>query len=425
MSNKNINGPVNTIRLEGKIGNIKKVIYIFMDFHARVQWQTECDNIRKKDIDTFLVDTFDELYKTKKDKVYDLFIERNPMFPFYVHYGADPYYKGPYLFMQLHKLFHQASNIDPETGEVFRSNELKNVRLHYADIRGVTTGRLRKIEDEFERIVGDFKHNESLDYKNLLLLYDGLKLLHADIGYFYDYIYNNKNFEKPIKAPIVFSKNQIILSSYSDEEYDKIAKKYVYKIIKSYNDNNIKKIINHIIGEELHEQFKLFFEKSDVINKHLIELLNIYEPYKDNLRLMYHTLRQQPDKTYQYGLSSKFKMDNIIKLDELSKINSANYTGYIGLYLMDLYLLRRILDKKYITNAIVYTGATHSNNYIRILVKYFNFHITHYSYLKDNDIDKAEKYIKNSKNINDLNILFYPPVFKQCSVLNNFPVMFE
>ncbi len=97
----------------------------------------------------------------------------------------------------------------------------------------------------------------------------------------------------------------------------------------------------------------------------------------------------------------------------------------IGLYMMDIYLIRRFLDKNYITNTVSYTGALHSVNYIRILVKYFDFKITHYSYLKDSDINNAHKIIKQSKVMDNLNELFYPPTFLQCSNLNNFPKLFD
>jgi hypothetical protein len=68
-----------------------------MDVHLKVQWQTECDNIRKKDIDTFLVEIFDKLYKTNKNKTYDLFIERDQLFPFYYRNGS----RKPPNFSQL------------------------------------------------------------------------------------------------------------------------------------------------------------------------------------------------------------------------------------------------------------------------------------------------------------------------------------
>ena len=67
----------------------------------------------------------------------------------------------------------------------------------------------------------------------------------------------------------------------------------------------------------------------------------------------------------------------------------------INVTFMDVYFLRRFLDKKYITNTVTYTGINHSINYIYALVKYFDFKITHASYMKY-DIKEATKKIKNS-----------------------------
>ena len=79
--NKFVNGPMNTIRLEGKIGNVSKIIYLFMDFHMPVNHQTECDDIRSNDIDKFLIQTFDKSYDINKKKIFDLFVELNPLYP--------------------------------------------------------------------------------------------------------------------------------------------------------------------------------------------------------------------------------------------------------------------------------------------------------------------------------------------------------
>ena len=46
---KKVNGPINVIRMEGRVNNIDKVIYIFMDVHYPVDSQTKCDNIFSKD----------------------------------------------------------------------------------------------------------------------------------------------------------------------------------------------------------------------------------------------------------------------------------------------------------------------------------------------------------------------------------------
>ena len=43
----------------------------------------------------------------------------------------------------------------------------------------------------------------------------------------------------------------------------------------------------------------------------------------------------------------------------------------------DLYFIKRFLDKNYIESGVSYTGGTHFNNIIFILVKYFNYNITH------------------------------------------------
>ena len=51
----------------------------------------------------------------------------------------------------------------------------------------------------------------------------------------------------------------------------------------------------------------------------------------------------------------------------------------------DVYFLRRILDKDYITTILSYTGSAHSANIIYILVKYFDFTVTHIADLKQNE----------------------------------------
>ena len=37
VDSKQINGPINVVRLEGKVNEIKKVIYLFMDIHKDTQ----------------------------------------------------------------------------------------------------------------------------------------------------------------------------------------------------------------------------------------------------------------------------------------------------------------------------------------------------------------------------------------------------
>lgn len=97
--------------------------------------------------------------------------------------------------------------------------------------------------------------------------------------------------------------------------------------------------------------------------------------------------------------------------------------------IMDIYAIRRIIDKDYITNIVVYTGASHSMNYVYMLVKYFDFEITHSSIKKHtfNDLKKKIKLLKfddvsfKSKMYN----IIIGDTFMQCSDLTIFPKKFE
>ena len=75
----NINGPVNIIRLEGKINNIKKVLYIFSDFHLKCEEQTNCNIDEAVDIDYYLSKTFLELNNLEKNIDFFLEIDNNMM----------------------------------------------------------------------------------------------------------------------------------------------------------------------------------------------------------------------------------------------------------------------------------------------------------------------------------------------------------
>ena len=201
---QHINGPINTVRLEGKIGNVKKVVYIFMDFHESVYNQTECDDIRSSDIDKYIIRTLDQALNN--GKTYDLFIERDPIYAL----RDDPKHKGQYLFGQTYKMFHKASKIDPKTGEVGRSDELTNTRLHYTDIRGYTTRKLDNLMYSVEDILNSLWDKKSLSYNDLADIKSGLNMIYAHILSIYKLIYDNKNITEPKDTKIEFSENNVI-----------------------------------------------------------------------------------------------------------------------------------------------------------------------------------------------------------------------
>ena len=70
--------------------------------------------------------------------------------------------------------------------------------------------------------------------------------------------------------------------------------------------------------------------------------------------------------------------------------------------------------KSYIKNGIVYTGAAHSTVYIWFLIKFYNYKITEYDYLKKISIDKLYEIILSSDDPYDIEEYLYPENFKQC-----------
>ena len=93
--------------------------------------------------------------------------------------------------------------------------------------------------------------------------------------------------------------------------------------------------------------------------------------------------------------------------------------------LMDLYFLRRFLDKDYITNTILYCGGWHTMDIIYILVNEFKFKIIH----STTDINNINKII-TSKNkygtilYHGIQTLIKDKTLIQCSDISEFPKNF-
>lgn len=81
---------------------------------------------------------------------------------------------------------------------------------------------------------------------------------------------------------------------------------------------------------------------------------------------------------------------------------------------MDLYFLRRFLDKDYIKKGIVYCGEYHFVHYISFLVKYFDFEILECDkfYIVSN-IKELEKKLK-MEDFEDCYKYFTPDNYNQC-----------
>lgn len=412
-----VNGPVNTVRLEGMIGSNKKVVYVFMDFHAPPTSQKKCDDIRAVDVNTFFVEEFDKLYEKNSNIVLDFLFERGQLRPYH-----EKNAKGMYID-EISDMFTKSLKINIDTNKVQKSDLVPNVRFHHTDVRDfLTRNNFKTYYGIISPILNNIYSNSSYGIQLLTQLFNGIHIMQSEFSNLYISFYQNRTLKNPLINKSLYSENIDTFQTISELDIYKLAQKTIYKLRNSYKNDSIKKIINEIIDTELHDMFLDSLNYFDNILLFITEEINFLSKFKN-----YGTnniLLQQSNLTYTYGIDQTEYLKKILKFNDIDRIIFDKYI-YIGAYLMDLYKLRRILDKEYVTNAISYAGGGHSCNYIRILIKYFNFNITHYSYLKNDNITEAEKIIKKTNKEEELYVLFFSPIFTQCSNLSSFPKLFS
>ena len=364
----NINGPYNIIRLEGEINNIKKVLYIFSDFHLNCENQTNCNIDEAVDIDYYLSKTFLELNNSEKN--IDFFLEiENTM----------NNYKRPLKDMYIHNIRQFFSrNFEIDTNKlVKKSSKYKNIRFHFSDIRN----------DKYILI----------NYINKLNIYFNFTIYSNDIINLND---NN-----------IFLQNSI----FQLDELNKIAKELLNYFYKDYYINKIKnKINNNQVKNILHKYLDIYYNNikntKKILTKYYNEIIKITNNYK---KFDFFDIKKMIKKIYNPIIQLNNKLD-------------IEYINIQSILLMDLYFLRRFLDKDYITNAILYCGGLHTINIIYILVNEFKFKITH----STSDINNINKII-TSNNKYGL-ILYHGPqtlinnkIVIQCSDISSFPKNFS
>lgn len=425
-----VNGPINVVRMEGYIGKIKKVVYIYFDFHFQIPKQTRCNDITSVDIKKHLVTTFKKL--ENENKIYDFFFETDiqDLDNYKYGYGHNNYkqnFKEKYID-ELGKLFnvnfgnkHLTENtIDPVDKKIIlkKENPLFKTRFHYVDIRSLfgrdfisfnsfTISRIldniaRFVtlpDDEYPKIIDEISNLknyashivESLQMDNVF----DLKNLNK---YNNDNNNNNNKYTKTNYMNTRDTRNYLL---------NKIKNKYNNRLVK----NSINNLIKHVskIYENVIKNIDLFLDKLDIVKNFIAKK---------------HTLQfDDVINKYVYGLSFVrfYKETNELKkLYDLIKFDSE-------VWIMDIYTLRRILDKDYVTNSIVYCGAHHSCNYVYVLNKYFDFKITHASYSAI-DLDVLNSITKDCNFDNSYQMLaknLYPQKFSQCSDMSNFPPDFS
>ena len=367
-----LNGPINAVRLEGTVFGIKKSLLLFLDLHIDIRSQTKCNDYESIDIEKYLYEII------KNNKTVDMFFESNNV----VDNESIKYTE---------KYIHETLSLFGKLRHLNKSTMAKNVRLHYMDIRN--NYPMHNILNELkyiEQLLKQALQNDNIAASSIDIIKKKTKQIITDVDQDISNFYTNKN--------------------------DKTLHKDILKIKKKYKH------------QEILKNFKVYDNIIHKLHGKIITNLNTCKQIleTDNSKSIYFNLNTDQvagSLFYNYG---ELKNVTILKLANLINNYDLVYLDVLDLYLFitDMFFLRRFLDKDYITSGIVYTGAAHSVNYIQHLVTVYDFKVTHFSYSSITNLNDVNKIIKNAskiENIGEIQKLFWPNDYIQCSNISDFP----
>jgi hypothetical protein len=404
-----INGPNLCMRLEGIVNGYKKVIYLFGDYHSPLYKQKKCETFDSIDFTKYFVQT---IKKTNKNITYDFLMEIR----------TDNYSKNQtdlsstdIYIIELMKFFNHKIKIINEnkvendnmieqpdkTDKTYKTSNTndENLRLHIADNRHYFfTEKIFPYFKYLHTMINDIKINDIND-NAFINLQNIINDINNEINLSLSFILNTEH------------KNNKI---FEEDEHYKNLKKQSLKLLNKYKDENIKnKILNDCFFiEHIKKEYNNTVKYSNKIFTYLSKLNMLVKKY-------HYTLNEYND----YGISD----DLYLKYHRLIEIFYVKYhTSTLNIFsiIMDMNNIRKIIDKKYLSNAIVYTGGYHSFNYMYVLIKNFNFKITHFTN-NETTIDKLTEIIKTKKYNYKLAKYYFPKKLTQCINLKNFPDLFE
>ncbi len=397
----NITGPLNIVRLEGKINNNTKILYLLGDIHLNTSQQTKCEDFSSLDI-LQIFDKFVKNANSYKDKTWDIFIEDNisniyetnnssknttnlninkfTVLNYYRDYINKSISVKNSIYIDKIQDFIRYNFNKNKNNLVKVSDRYKNIRYHYFDIRKETEFHniYFNIIPSIFNLVNDINN---IKYENLVDLIEQLYSL-----LLIDY---NKFFKQNCKIH-----------------------KCIFKLKSSYKNNDIKQLILKILNSN-----KIKFNK---ILKNVLKFLKLIKSKKVTENNLISKFNRKIN-SYGYDVN-EFQQLKLLFIKSID-INILHVYSNIT----DLYFLRRFLDKTYISNSIIYCGFNHLVHISYVLIYFFNFNITNISYAKV-DLKTLNNNFKSSKNIDDFikkyNINIFPDNLIQCSSMKEFPDMF-
>lgn len=401
MNDVYLNGPINYMKLYNKEEN--KYLYVFMDWHANIEYQQKCDSLHSIDIDKYIFHILEEA----KINI-DFFLE---VYPTDINDNTENSRIN-------HKYIHTLMEKFKKLYNNLKIKKKKNIRLHYIDIRAYTF--YENISNSINSCINNFKLADSY---NMNLLINNIDFIFNNIYYLFDIITKIKNKEKniedkyKIKINLIKKRAEIDMNLSYKEIDDNATFQILKKILTKYDNNKNKENINNLFQIKYIDTLSYLISN---INKFLINLKDIQKLvnyYYNEKKIVIEKSKLNIINEKSYYLIPNEKNIRMEIINELEIIYTIILS--LGLILVDCFFLRRFVDKSYIKNALVYTGASHSCVYIWFLIKFYNYKITEYDYLKNITVDKLYEIILSTNNPFDIEEYLFPENFKQCVHLKN------
>lgn len=400
---RTISGPYNAVRMEGEINGIRKIVYLFMDVHLNMENQRRCRNVLSLDINQYFAQKFHEL--NGSDKMYDFFFEISPT-AYKVDNEQKANIKKPQCnirdiyIKRIMKLIRSAVKYDSHRDLVQVSDVFQNVRLHYLDIRRT----LGLIHADITRMSFFTDINRMSFPPSLFKILTDVKNKLEQVTTLFRLIRDNRDY---IRSDDFESSTREM----------KILGKYIQKLLYVYNHPNVQKEIVSIVNKSFDELSKAIEMVDDCIR--------VFRSYQKIL-----SVKERIHFPRKNAISDGIPLEQRLEIfnDSIERYESLiHQTLRPSTDITDCYLLRRLLDKDYVTNAIIYSGGNHTLNYIHNLALYFQFNITHvvYSSTTISELnDKMKDRFESDQGIADLFIDVNDPK-PQCIDMTGFPTEFE
>jgi hypothetical protein len=300
---------------------------------------------------------------------------------------------------------------------MLNSEDFPNIRFHYIDVREIIqANEIRRLYYGIFDMVDNIYNTRRFTTDQLVQIYDGLSLVASNVLSFYKIVTGKETVDFKGKKSAI-PKNIEELSKYTKEDYLKLTKNIINKIKNRYDNKIVKSKLNDIINKTVAVNFVEFFEEVKQFQQKLDGYIKITKTYSPN-----HKNLDNPNGIY--GMNPTIASEIIFNIQNTTDIIFQTFTQMYA-RVIDIYFLRRFLDKKYITNVTYYSGGAHSAFITYLLIKHFDFKITHIADPDGKSIDELNKLIKNANNFSDIEILMFPEYLIQCSNLKGFPPLFE